>query len=107
MIVLFYDNEECKPFRLSEVITLQIAYKKDKDTPFVERMNLERFGIQDAPIIPNENLCWVVRYGEFNNALSLPINRFRIEAIVDESKSDEIKKCRYDFEICNLFKIYI
>lgn len=31
----------------------------------------------------------------------------KIEVIVDESKSDEIKKGGYDFEICNLFKIYI
>ena len=103
MIALFWDNERNVPFRLSEVISIQIAYRKDKESPFSERMNFEGFGIQDA--ISSSKLCWVVRYGKVNNAIALPINQFRIEGIVDENKSNEIKKGNYDVEISNLFKI--
>ena len=103
MIALFWDNERNVPLRLSEIISIQIAYKKDKESPFSERMNFEVFGIQD--VISSSELCWVVRYGKVNNAIALPINQFRIEGIIDENKSDEIKKGNYDVDMSNLFKI--
>lgn len=103
MVALFWDNERKVPLRLSEVISIQIAYRKDKESPFSERMNFEGFGIQDA--VSSSELCWVVRYGNVNNAVALPINQFRIEGIVDENKSDEIKKGNYDVDMSNLFKI--